>query len=521
VAFFTPILALSKLATGFRRLTGWRRLGSAFLFGALGALVFPPLDLFPVFWICFPVLVWLLQGTTNLRSAFTIGWFFAFGNLAAGLYWIAAAMFVDIKTFWWAVPLAVAGLPACFAIYNGAAMALARRIGVEGLSGSIVVGLSWFLADYVRGHAFSGFPWNLEAYGWDAVLPVLQLTSITGAYGLALLTLVAACLGASLADGTRRGQISFTMGILVFVALDIWGSARLDFAKDAAHRHPDVPVRLVQPNTNQAKKWLADNRERDFQKLLDLSSTRAPLAPALIVWPETASTYYLAEDALHRHRIATMLPINAHLITGVIRREEDLFGLLHYYNSMVVIDDRAQIDGSYDKSHLVPFGEYMPYRKYIPLPSLINMNIDFSTGMGAHSLHVKGLPSFSPFICYEAIFPGILVNESDRPEFLLNITNDGWYGNTSGPYQHFASARVRAIEEGLPLVRAANTGISAIVDALGRVVVSIPLGIAGSADADLPATQPPTYFSLHKEAPLWTLFGVILVGAFLGRFLRK
>jgi apolipoprotein N-acyltransferase len=216
------------------------------------------------------------------------------------------------------------------------------------------------------------------------------------------------------------------------------------------------------------------------------------------------------------------VPPGGTLLTGVLRREINPLNEIHYFNSLVAINRASQITAVYDKAHLVPFGEYVPYRDWVPLPALAGLGIDFSRGPGPRTLHVQGLPPFSPFICYEAIFSGAVTDPNDPPQFLLNVTNDAWYGHTAGPYQHFAIARVRAVEEGLPLVRAANTGISGIIDPYGRVMQRLDLGKRGIIDGDLPTALPaPTYFHRNGEHPLWLIFGVLAIMVVLESFKAK
>ncbi len=510
-----PYFSWPAFAGSLRACEGWRRVWAAFAFGALTSLAFAPIGFFPVLWLSFPALFFLLQGTRTAAQVFITGWSFAFGGFVFGWYWIAASMFVDIGHFWWAVPLAVAGLPAFFALYYSAALTLVWKIGrkLPPLSGVVVTALAWFLADYARGHLFGGFPWNLEGYVWTKVLPVLQITSITGIYGLTLLTLLCALLPACLAEHAKRHRAP-VLGSLVFLALiGAWGELRLVNAPVAWV--PDVRLRLGQPNVDQAHKWLMDEREGNFRQLLDLSST--PVASGEkpvthIVWPETAATYYLVEDAVRRRVIAAHIPPHGAVLTGVIRRSPDADGHLRYYNSLIALDDHARVVAGYDKVHLVPFGEFIPMRRFLPLRPLINLGLDFTAGDGPHSLRVAGLPPFSPLVCYEVIFSGDVADPDDRPQFLLNVTNDGWYGRTAGPYQHFATARVRAIEEGVPLVRAANTGISGVVDAYGRMVVRLGVGKVGFVDSDLPQAAAPTFFNHYGEKPLWLVFTFMVSG---------
>ena len=410
-------------------------------------------------------------------------------------------MFVDIKQFWWAVPFSVAGLPAFFAIYYGLAAMAARKMGLRGVKGSLSFGVMWFLAEYVRGHLFTGFPWNLTGYSFSGVLPVLQITSIIGIYGLTLITCISASLPASLASKEKTARAATILGALLIAVISIGGAIRL--SSITTEMTPEAHIRLVQPNIPQTNKWKNSEREKGFQTLLDLTSETGEKTVTHVFWPETASTYYLGEDAFRRQQIADAISSSTSVITGVIRRAQDENGNLIYYNSIVAINGMGNMVAGYDKAHLVPFGEYMPFRKALPLRALAASDADFTAGKGARSLRILGLPLFSPLVCYEAIFPGNVVDQTDRPDFLLNATNDAWYGNTTGPYQHFEIARVRAIEEGLPLARVANTGISGVTDPVGRVVKKLGLGEKGFIDSALPKPLPPTMFSMVGEYPIW------------------
>jgi len=508
---------IQAFAAQLRARAGWNRFFAAFAFGAVASLAFAPTSIFPLLWVSFPALIFLLQGTVNWKQAFATGWAFAFGCFVFGFYWIAASMFVDIGHFWWAVPLAVAGLPAFLAIYYGIAALLARRFGLTDIAGLLMVALLWFAADYARGHLFTGFPWNLEGYGWTNVLSLLQIASITGIYGLTLLTLVCVFLAAGLAEANRRAWQAVGFSLLALIVIAAWGQVRL---ANAINEPSAVRLRIVQPNVNQAEKWLPAEREGHFQQLLDLSSMPAKQPLTYIIWPETAATFYLTEDAAHRYAVAAHVPKGGAILTGVIQRALEPDNQIHYYNSLIAVDEKARAVAGYNKFHLVPFGEFVPLRHYLPLQPLVNLGLDFSAGDGPHTLHIRKLPSFSPFICYEAILPGEIVDRADRPDFLLNVTNDGWYGKTAGPYQHFASAKVRAIEEGLPLVRAANTGISGVVDAYGRIKARMGVDIMGYMDADLPPPLPPTFFGRHGEKPLWILFIALAACAIAARARR-
>jgi apolipoprotein N-acyltransferase len=521
-ASFTARLAwFRNFAKHLRTRAGWPHAATAFAYGAFSSLAYPPANLAPVLWISFPALIFLLQGTKGWRGAFATGWSFAFGFLVFDLYWIAAAMFVDIRHFWWAVPLAALGLPAFCALYYGLAAVLARRLGLQGLAGAIGFALLWFLADYARGHLFTGFPWNIEGYAWAEILPVAQAASVIGIYGLTLLTLIAASLPAVLGENapTPAARAAFLGSLAVLAALIVWGAERMMEAP--LTDVPNVRLRLVQPDIPQAEKWQPEEVRKNFERLLKLSAAPAAKRPTHIIWPETAAMYDLSEDRAQRDEVAALVPPGGALITGdVLRTVED--GDVHFYNALIAVNESAHITAFYDKSHLVPFGEYVPYRKWLPIHPVAALGLDFSAGDGPRSLRVLGLPLFSPLICYEAIFPGDVVDQDDRPQFLLNVTNDGWYGRTAGPYQHFAIASMRAIEEGVPLVRDANTGISGVVDAYGRIRARQGLGAEGVLDSNLPvALARQTFFSRYGEKPLWALFAFCVCAILLGRHTNK
>lgn len=509
---------LAQFAASAQACKGFRRGAAAFAFGAISSMAYAPLNIFPILWLSFPALFFLLQGAKTYRDAFLTGWSFAFGCFCFSFYWIAASMFVDIAQFWWAVPLALVGLPIVFALYYGLAALAFHKMQAKGLRGIITFALLWFLADYARGYVFGGFPWNLEGYSWVKILPVLQIVSVIGVYGLTLLTLVVVTLPALLVQDTKRNRVIVHGGLVLLVFIAGWGMRRM-IAQPVA-MVPNVRLRLVQPNTDQAQKWVADELEPNFQHLLDLTSAPADKAVTHIIWPETAATFYLTEDAFHRRMAAAHVPQGGALLTGVVRRSLDEQNQIHYYNALIAVDDKARVVAGYDKHHLVPFGEFIPLRQYLPIKTLVN-GLDFSSGDGPHSLRVAGLPPFSPQVCYEVIFSGDVADREDRPQFLLNVTNDAWYGNTAGPYQHFALAKTRAVEEGLPLVRAANTGISGVVDAYGRVVARLGLSKTGFVDSDLPQALLPTFFSRYGELPLWIAFLAMALGIVWDRSVRR
>lgn len=512
---------LNNFSERLATLAGWRRYGLVWLLGILASLAFPPFNVLPLIFICVPMLIWILQGATGNRQAFAIGWWFAFGLLILNLYWIAGALFVDIGSHWWALPLAVLGLPALFAIYYALAAWLAFRWGLKRPSGILLFGILWFVADYARGHLFTGFPWAIMGYVWSDILPIMQTVSLIGIYGLTLITTILIVVPALLAGA---GRVAVGKWLLVLVALVLastygWGSYRLHQGSTAMV--PDVYVRIVQAHTNQATKWLKSQREANFAQLLDTTFAPSQKPITHYIWPETATPFYLADDTDRRRMIAERMEPNSHLITGLVRRYPQSDGTAQYFNSLIAMDARANIVAGYDKFHLVPFGEYFPFRDILPGGALTALGVDFSFGEGLRTLRVAGLPPFSPLICYEAIFPSAVVDETDQPQLMINVTNDAWYAGTTGPYQHFLISRTRAIEEGIPMIRVANRGTTAVTDAYGRSVAEIGMDQAGFVDSALPQALPePSWFSRHRLLILLGLFFAGISGVLGLRLMR-
>jgi apolipoprotein N-acyltransferase len=513
----TPLCGLAhRLAV----MSGWRRYGLAILLGVSATATLSPIDMTPLLLIAFPGLLWLDEGSAGPWASFRLGYAFGFGFFVSGLYWIAAALLVDIASFWWLVPIAAAGLPAAFALYVGLAL-LATNLAVKHLrlrSAARVVAfaIAWSVAEWLRGHAFTGLPWNLIGYAWSGGFPgallMLQSTAWVGIYGLSFLTVLAASLPALLGmpllaptSPGRRLAPALAAGLLVLVP-GLAGAIRLATAPTT---ESGVWLRIVQPSIPQTVKWDPAAAQRNFRLLLDLSNAPAAHTVAAVVWPEAASPYLLGRDAYHRREIGAVASGRDYVITGAVRAAPAMGPIGQIWNSLEAINPGGEIVARYDKAHLVPFGEYVPFRNVLPVQKITPGNLDYSPGLGPRTIELPGLPPFAPLICYEAIFPGAIVDEAERPEWLLNITNDAWYGRSSGPFQHFAIARTRAVEEGLPLVRVANNGVSGVVDATGRVVARIDLDTVGYADLPLPAAGPAT---LYARAGDWIFLALLLLG---------
>jgi apolipoprotein N-acyltransferase len=500
---------------------GWRRRGLALLFGVLAAAALPPFHALPLLWIAFPGLIWLLDGAKRGKEAFFVGWWYGFGHFSVGVYWIAHALLVDPLRFGWMVPFAVFGLGGILAVFVGAATFAARRVSPAGVPRVLTLAVTWVLFEWVRSWIFTGFPWNLIGSVWMPVLPVVQFAAIAGTYGLGLLTVVVAAMPAVLAHPVRGDRLAMAASLLILAAVALWGGLRLSDGPTTFV--PDVRLRLVQANIEQTLKWDPELRIAHFQRHLDLTASPGWDKVTDVIWSETAAPSFLERDETARRLMASVTPPGGLLITGAVRGTGAGISPFRIWNSLIALNGRGDIVGTYDKAHLVPFGEYMPLHGLIPLSKITAGSVDFSAGLGAETIVLPGLPPVGPLICYEVIFPGEVVDRAHRPAWLLNLTNDGWYGISAGPYQHFASARLRAVEEGLPLVRAANTGISGVVDPYGRIIAELPLGMQGVVDAGLPTALPASlpFAKFGILAPLLSLVLVLLSAAIWAKIFRQ
>jgi apolipoprotein N-acyltransferase len=494
---------------GLRPLQGC---AASFAAGAAACLALAPFHFVPLLLLSFTTLVWLMDGVSRIsgwrgmRAAAARGWWFGFGFFLPGLYWTGFALTVDAESFAIYIPAAVLALPAGLALFCAVAMILAW-LGWQAASPARIplLALCWSVGEWLRGHLFTGFPWNLIGYAWSAdaapLLAVMQNASWLGVYGLGLITVLLAGLPALLADKRPRlwrVRLPLVGGLLLLAGMAGYGAMRL--AQPLPADVPGVRLRIVQPNIAQAAKWQPDQRAAIFRTLLDLSAAPSASPPTHIIWPEAATPFFVLQSEAALAQMARLVPATGAVITGAPRRGEGNAGDAPVYNSVLVVDGDGGVPAIYDKAHLVPFGEYLPFSEIFAAVGLKKLTVDlgsFAAGPGPATLSAPGIPDFSPLICYEAIFPEKIVNMARYPSWLLNVTNDAWFGDTSGPQQHLAQARMRAVEQGLPLVRAANTGISGIFDAYGRNRGQILLNQQGVIDTPLPGALPPTIYNRH------------------------
>jgi apolipoprotein N-acyltransferase len=500
------------------RATAWARRPAlaALGLGAASALALPPVHALPVLLLTFPAFLILLGREATWRRAAWLGFCFGFGHHVAGLYWVTHAMFTDIARWFWLVPLAAPGLALPVALFS-VIPALAAWRAAPGLPRVLAFAGAWVLAEMLRGVLFTGFPWNLLGTAWAFSAWPLQAASLFGVHFLSLVTVLAAALPL-LRDWRAVGASAALVALLLG-----FGAWRL--AQDPPE-HAGVRIVVVQGNVAQDLKWDEDQRLPIFQRYLALtqlgtsaSVAAHPDAPVVAIWPETASPYLLTQDPEAIRAAASALPGNGVLLGGTVRAEWGTDGRLSaLFNSMAAVTASGEVAAVYDKHHLVPFGEYMPLGGILPI-RMVTGGVDFSPGPGPRTVPLPGLPAVSPLICYETIFPGAATAAGERPGWLLNITNDAWFGASAGPYQHLAAARLRAVEEGLPLVRAAQTGISAVFDSHGRLVARLGLMATGTLGEWLPGALEPTPFSSWGVWPalLMSLFALGIGAVRAGR----
>ena len=512
---------------------GWKRAAIALVAGALSALAMAPFNAWPVLFLTFPVMVWLIDGAgagrwRGVPAAAMAGWWFGLGYFVPGLYWIGYAFLVDAPTFAWLLPFAVLGLPAYLALFTALGFALARLIWAANASRVIALATSLTVSEWLRGQMLSGFPWNAFGYALTEPLALAQTASLIGLWGLTFLSVAIFASPAILIDGRSRGRkpwIAPVMALALLVAMGIFGGVRLSLQPTAVVAK--VKLRIMQPNLQQDVKFNYAAKAEVMQKYLALSDRASgPQSTgvrdaSILIWPESAFPFFLTREADAMAQIAELLPKGTILITGSVRAPDLPPGtrITRAYNSIYVIDHDGSVLSVYDKVHLVPFGEYLPFQDWMEklgFVQLTKVQGGFIAGARRRPMEVPGAPRMLPLICYEAIFPGDVASHDERSGWMINLTNDGWFGNSTGPYQHLQQARVRAIEQGLPMVRAANTGISAVIDPAGRIVARLGLGVEGVLDANLPAAIAPTIYARLGDIP-----AAIMVAAGLLFVLRR
>lgn len=519
---------MDRIAKAIARLRGWQRAALAIAAGGVSALALAPFNAFPLLWATIPAFVWLIDGAARadgrrgrmFLAGAAVGWCFGLGYFLGGLWWIGAAFLVDADQFAWLMPIAIIILPAGLALFWGLGAGVAALFWRPGWPRILLFASALSVGEWLRGHILTGFPWNAFGYTLTPAPVMMQSAALVGLWGLTLAAFVIFAAPASLAPATTRaprGGRAFTvLAAALFIAHLGFGAIRLAGAEDSTASGPSV--RIVQPALDQSEKWQAENPDEIVSRYLALSRTASTTRPDLdgltvLVWPESAFPFLLADRPDVLSAIADLLPDGTTLITGAVRADQPPGRPIEAFNSVLVIDDRGAVTAAYDKVHLVPFGEYLPFRPFFDLfgiRQLIALPEGFTAGASRLTLTLPEAPPFAPLICYEIIFPGAIVATELRPGWILNLTNDTWFGQTPGPHQHFLQGRVRSVEEGLPLVRAANSGISGIVDSYGRIVGSLELGTAGIIDGNIPEAVAFTPYTLVGDSVFWGLLAMCI-----------
>ena len=525
------------------RTTGRMRLlraGLALLAGAGAAFAHPPFGILPGL-LGYALMLVLADGSPNRRAAFWMGWLAGFAYFLVGCWWVAEAFLVNPAQAWMA-PFAAALLPMGMGLFWGLALATYRNLEVQGVRRVLAFAALFALVEWLRGHVLTGFPWNPAGASWQAGSAPSQVAALVGVYGLGFLTVAGfAALGPLMMPGDRKARAGkAALGIVLILALHIWGGFRLTGAQ--VEMTPTV-IRIVQADVDQQSKWTPDAYRSIVNRYVNLTGRPGARVPDVIVWPEGAlpntANAVLAPDAWEAAALRNVLQPGQILLMGMSRAEPDASTEVgaRFYNSLLAVrqsgEGGLEVTGIYDKHRLVPFGEYLPagaLMSRIGVRSLVHVAADFSPGPRPAPLKLEGLPDLQPLICYESLYPGFTRGVgADRPLWIANVSNDAWFGRTSGPVQHLNLAAYRAIETGLPVVRATPTGISALIDPWGRVDPRARLdpGESGVIDPRLPAALSPTLFGRIGDLGFWLLtLGALLIaigdrfGSLVRRFRR-
>jgi apolipoprotein N-acyltransferase len=505
----------------------WIKALTALLGGLAAGLAHPPFGLLPGL-LGYALILLRLDGDSRkpLRAAFGYGWLAGLGYFAVCTWWIVEPFLVDERTYGWMAPFALVLMAGGLALFWGAAGAVYRAIAPQSswrilVFAGVLSGFEW-----LRGHIFTGFPWDLPGETWRAGTAPSQAAALVGAYGLTWITLAIAASPAVLARSGRRPSsiLAVLAAAIALTALYAGGAGRLGAAKRAVVDGP--LIRIVQANIDQKEKWRPENLEQVFDAYAQLTRRPARETPQVVIWPEGALPVviddFISPASPYAPRLRDLIRPGQTLMMGANRVEAAPGGPERYFNTLIAFrrDGQAlRVTGVYDKHRLVPFGEYMPLgdlARKVGFRSLVHMEDDFTAGPPPKPLASPGVPLVQPLICYEALFPGF-VGKGQRPAWILNVSNDAWFGRGSGPLQHLNIASYRAIEQGLPMVRSTPTGVSAIIGPYGRSRARLGLGAFGVIDGRLPRALPPTLYSRIGDAGFAGLLGVSALALLAGR----
>ena len=507
-----------------------KKYGFLFLLGAISSLAFAPTFFFPILWASFSIFLLFITNSKNSKDAFFVGWFFGLGHFVVGLYWICASMLVEPLKFAWLIPFTILGVPSLQALLIGATSLCTYKLIKNPKFGKIQTLLSfggfWTIFEISRTYLFSGFPWNLLGYVWGFSDRMIQIGSVLGTYGLTFFTVLIFSSPFLLLElkkdslsiklyKSKKKLIQIVFFLMLIPIFFIFGNERLK--NERKLEDTGLKARIVQPNIKQKDKWDDDKRGDSIYKQINMSTSKNTPFLDYIIWPEASIPYVLNLNPEIANIITEDLNSKTQVIAGSLRAElnKETKEIKKIWNSAYVLQNKKIID-VYDKKHLVPFGEYVPFRRFIPfINKITHGGMDFSEGTGSGIFELKKGFFVRILICYEVIFPNEIITDSRKPDLIINLTNDAWFEKTSGPYQHMVASRMRSVEYGIPLIRAANTGISGFVNSYGKVVDKINLNVDNYLDVDISETLGETFYLKYK------FFLLMFLCCFLGLSIKN
>ena len=496
----------------------------AILSGSICALAFAPFNFFFTLLIALPILYFLLEKNNSKKNIFIRGFCFGYGYFLFGIYWIAISLLVDAQKFAWLIPFALTAIPGFLALYFGF-LAIAYRIIIQKFSLKfhyqkiLILAMLWVIFEALRSTLFSGFAWNLLGYAWLFSIHSSQSASLFGVYFLSFLAVITALLPVILFDKKNIKADKNFLFIIIFILLInfIFGFFAIKNSTNISKNNSRLQdkIRLVQANIKQDIKWQENERYNNFFKHIELTRSMPLENVKAVIWAETSIPYIIENDSRLMPLLKLAIPKDGELITGGLRVERTNGNeISKVFNSVFMINSHG-ISATYDKHHLVPFGEYVPLQKFFSflfideiIDKITGGGTGFSAGNGAQTINANHF-SFNPLICYEVIFSREIIAKNQHPDLFINITNDAWFGNSSGPYQHLGIAQMRAIEYSTPLIRVAGTGISASIDANGNIVEKIDLNQEAVVDVELLRRRNYSFYHQYGNISIFLIFTII------------
>jgi apolipoprotein N-acyltransferase len=494
--------------------------------GLLSALAFAPFNLMIILFLCLPIFYLIISNSINHKKAFVNGLIFGYGFFLAGIYWIAISLLVDVKRFAWLIPFALTIIPGFLALYFGVLASLFYLIVnrfkiIFSYQKIILLAILWVIIEMMRSTLFSGFAWNLLGYSALFSIAFSQIASLFGVYFLSFFIVLIALTPLYFFEKKLNKIDKIFLVILSIFAITNFGYGLVKLSSNTiTDSLKPITIRIVQANINQEMKWDQQQKYQNLIKHIDLTRSKSLENIDAVVWSESSVPYIIEDNDQLLKILKLATSKNSILITGALRVERNHNQEIEkIFNSVFVIDNNSVSD-SYDKHHLVPFGEYVPLQKFLSFLFIDNIvdkitagGMGFSSGLGAKTINTNKF-SFNPLICYEVIFSSEIINKNQKPDLFINVTNDAWFKNSSGPYQHLASAQMRSIEYSIPMIRVAGTGVSAGIDSYGRIVDKIALNQEGVSDVKLFKNQYKSFYHQYGNYPLLLIMGILLLIVF-------